>query len=154
MQMSQVGAMIVEWDGLPDLRGSVAMVGGGFDPLHGGHIAYISAAAELGVPVLCNVEPDAYVESKHPVLLLQPERVRVIDALRDVTYVHPSERPTEAVLEQLRPRYFVKGDDWQGRLPAIERQICSEHDIEVVYADTVTNSSSELVRAFVRRDPS
>ena len=31
------------------------MVDGGFDPLHEGHIAYFAAAAELGVPVLCNL---------------------------------------------------------------------------------------------------
>ena len=121
------------------------MVGGGFDPLHDGHIDYIAAAAARGLPVLCNVEPDRYVATKHPLLLPQSSRVRVLDALRDVSYVHPSDTSTEAVLQQLRPRYFVKGADWKGRLPAVEQRVCSEHGIEVIYTDTVTNSSSALV---------
>jgi bifunctional ADP-heptose synthase (sugar kinase/adenylyltransferase) len=143
--------MIVAWDRLPELRGRVTMVGGGFDPLHDGHIDYIAAAAARGLPVLCNVEPDSYVATKHPLLLPQAGRVRVLDALRDVSYVHPSDASTEAVLEQLRPRYFVKGADWRGRLPAVEERVCSEHDIEVIYTDTVTNSSSALIRDFARR---
>jgi cytidyltransferase-like protein len=143
--------MIVAWEGLPELRGRVAMVGGGFDPFHNGHIEYIAAAANFGCPLLCNVEPDSYVATKHPVLLAQAERVKVLDALRDVAYVHPSDTSTEAVLEQLRPRYFVKGVDWKGRLPEIERRICSEHRIEVVYVDTVINSSSALIEDFVKR---
>src|SRR4051794_17848166 len=104
--------MIVEWDRLPELRGQVTMVGGGFDPLHSGHVDYIAAAKSLRLPVLCNVEPDSYVTTKHPLLLPQAERIRVLDALRDVSYVHPANTSTHAVLEQLRPRYFVKGDDW------------------------------------------
>jgi glycerol-3-phosphate cytidylyltransferase-like family protein len=143
--------MIVGWDRLPELRGRVTMVGGGFDPLHDGHVNYIAAAAGLGLPVLCNVEPDSYVATKHPLLLPQAARVRVLDALRAVSYVHPSNASTEAVLEQLRPRYFVKGDDWKGRLPGVEERVCSDHEIEVVYVDTVTNSSSALIRDFADR---
>ena len=127
------------------------MVGGGFDPIHDGHVEYIRAAAALGLPVLCNVEPDAYVHGKHPVLLTQGVRARVVDAFRDVTYVHPATNSTEAVLKQLRPRYFVKGRDWEGRLPAVEQRICAEHQIEVVYADTVINSSSALIGEFRKR---
>jgi FAD synthase len=37
--------MIVGRDDLADLRGTVTMVDGGFDPLHPGHIAYFERAA-------------------------------------------------------------------------------------------------------------
>ena len=143
--------MIVGWDRLRDLRGRVTMVGGGFDPIHDGHVEYIRAAAALGLPVLCNVEPDTYVDRKHHVLLPQDVRARVLDAFRDVAYVHPADNSTETVLEQLRPAYFVKGRDWEGRLPRVEQRICAEHQIEVVYADTVINSSSDLIRDFQQR---
>lgn len=145
--------MIVEWEELPRLRGRVVMIGGGFDPIHNGHIDYLAAASPLGLPVLCNVEPDDYVQTKHPVLLPQRDRVQVVDALRDVAFVHPSSSSTEAVLEQLRPRYFLKGADWRGRLPEAEQRVCSRHDIEVIYADTVINSSSALIKDLVRRTP-
>ncbi len=143
--------MIVEWQRLSELAGQVTMVGGGFDPLHGGHVDYVAAAAGLGIPVLCNVEPDRYVEEKHPVLLPQAERGRILDAFRDVSYVHLSDTRTDAVLEQLRPRYFVKGSDWRGRLPAVEQDVCSNREIEVVFVDTVSNSSTTLVRDLIER---
>jgi glycerol-3-phosphate cytidylyltransferase-like family protein len=41
--------MIVATEQLGAHRGRVAMVDGGFDPLHGGHVAYFREAARLGV---------------------------------------------------------------------------------------------------------
>jgi cytidyltransferase-like protein len=143
--------MIVPASGLAALRGRVAMVDGAFDPLHAGHVAYLRAAAELGAPVLCALAPDAYVARKHVPLLPQAQRAAVLDALRDVAYVHPSTSSTAAVLAQLRPRYYVKGTDWQDRLPAEELATCAEHAIEIVYLDTVTQSSSRILADFIAR---
>src|SRR6266508_2354024 len=82
--------MIVAFEDLAAYRGKVAMVDGAFDPLHAGHIAYFAEAAGLGVPVLCNVAPDKYVEGKHFPFLPQKERAGVIDALKPISYVHPN----------------------------------------------------------------
>ena len=138
--------MIVTWEELPSYRGHVAMVDGGFDPLHDGHVAYFAAAAGLGAPVLCNLASDAYVEEKHPVLLTQPQRAAVIDAMRHIALVHCSQTTTLAVLHQLRPRYYVKGADWRGRLPPEQLAACEEHSISIVYVETVLNSSTALLR--------
>jgi cytidyltransferase-like protein len=144
--------VIVAWNELVGLRGVVAMVDGGFDPLHGGHVAYFEEAAGLGAPLLCNLASDEYVATKHPPLLPQDERARVIDALRPIAYVHPSATTTEAVLRQLRPRFYVKGSDWAHRtLPPGELDACQEHGIEVVLLDTMRNSSSGVLRDFLRR---
>src|ERR671931_43343 len=110
--------MIVETRDLGRYRGRVTMVDGGFDPLHPGHVAYFEAAAGLGLPVLCNVSPDEYVARKHPPLLTQAERGAIIDAIRFVDYTHLSQLATVDVLRALRPRYYAKGADWRGRLPA------------------------------------
>jgi D-glycero-beta-D-manno-heptose 1-phosphate adenylyltransferase len=142
---------MVGWETLVRLRHQVAMVDGGFDPLHAGHIRYFAAAAATGAPVLCNVSSDDWVAAKHPILLPQDERAIIIDALRDVRYTHKSSRPTVAVLEQLRPRFYVKGKDWERRLPAEERDVCSTHGIEIVFTDTVTNSSSRLMDDVIER---
>jgi bifunctional ADP-heptose synthase (sugar kinase/adenylyltransferase) len=143
--------MIVGWEGLVELRHKVAMVDGGFDPIHAGHIAYIAAAATTGLPVLCNISSDEWVTAKHPVLLPQEERALIIDALRDVDYTHKSSTATVAVLEQLRPRVYVKGKDWEGRLPAEEREACETHGVEIVFTDTVTNSSSRVMNEVIER---
>lgn len=145
--------MIVGWEELATLRGAVSMVDGGFDPLHAGHVEYFRAAAELGYPVLCNVAPDEWVARKHPVLLPQDERGAVVDAIRHVAYTHLSQATTASVLEELRPRFYVKGSDWRDRLPEEETEVCSRCDIEIVYLETVVNSSTAVVeRLLAGRD--
>jgi cytidyltransferase-like protein len=144
--------VIVATSELSTLVGQVTMVSGGFDPVHPGHIAYFRAAAGLGVPLLCNVSSDEWVARKHPPLLAQSERVEVIDAIRFVDYTHAEQTTTEDVLARLRPRYFAKGADWHGRLPYGELAVCEEHGIEVVFLDTVVDSSTEVLRRYHERD--
>jgi cytidyltransferase-like protein len=127
------------------------MVDGGFDPLHPGHVEYFRAAAELGAPVLCNVAPDTWVARKHPPLLSQAERGALIDAIRFVDYVHLAAGSTEDVLRALAPRYYVKGADWRGRLPDDQLAICAERGIEVVYLDTVRDSSTAILERYAEK---
>jgi len=140
--------MILTFDDLKAYHGAVAMVDGAFDPLHRGHIEYFRAAADLGVPLLCNVASDRYVRTKHPPLLPEEQRAAVVDAIRYISYTHVNQADTETILRELRPRYYVKGKDWDGRLPAEQVVICREHGIEIVYLDTVLDSSSRLLQQF------
>jgi cytidyltransferase-like protein len=141
--------VILSFDELKDHAGKVAMVDGAFDPLHRGHIAYFKAAADrLDTPLLCNVASDRYVRTKHPPLLDEEQRAAVIDAIRYIAFTHINRFDTEAILRQLRPRYYVKGKDWQGRLPPDQEAICRDHDIEVVYLDTILDSSSRILRNY------
>lgn len=125
------------------------MVDGGFDPLHAGHVEYFEAAAALGMPVLCNVSGDRYVSRKHPPLLPEAHRVRLIDALRPISYTYLAQSSTEDTLRRLQPRYYVKGDDWRDRLPAAEVEACSALEIEIVFLDTVTDSSSQILGRYL-----
>lgn len=145
-------AMILTSDALPAYRGQVTMVDGGFDPLHAGHVRYFEAAKALGLPVFCNLTGDHYVATKHKVLLPQDARAEVIDALKPIDYVHISTSTTADALKTLQPRYYAKGKDWEGRLPAEETRICEELGIQVVYLDTVTDSSTQRVRDFLGSD--
>ena len=141
--------MIVQFDELQQYRGRVAMVDGAFDPMHRGHIEYFRLAAErLDAPLLCNVASDRYVRTKHPPLLPEDQRAAIVDAIRYVTYTHINQFDTETILRELRPRYYVKGKDWEGRLPPEQVTICRECQIEVVYLDTVLDSSSRILREY------
>jgi cytidyltransferase-like protein len=141
--------VIVAFDQLKEYRGRVAMVDGAFDPMHRGHIEYFRAAAEqLGVPLLCNVASDRYVSTKHPPLLPEDQRAAVVDAIRYITYTHINRFDTETILRELQPRFYVKGRDWEGRLPPDQVTICRECGIEVVYLDTVFDSSSRLLKQY------
>jgi len=144
--------VILSFDQLEAYRGRVAMVDGAFDPLHAGHIEYFRAAAEtLDVPILCNVASDAYVRTKHAPLLPERQRAVVVDAIRYIDYTHVNQFDTETILRQLRPKYYVKGRDWEGRLPPRQVDICRDHGIAIVYLDTVRDSSSRLLEAFSRQ---
>src|SRR5215207_598315 len=110
--------MILAFEQLAEYRQKVAMVDGAFDPLHRGHIEYFRTAAQrLDVPLLCNIASDAYVRTKHPPLLPEEQRAAVVDAIRFISYTHINQFATETILKYLRPRYYVKGKDWEGKLP-------------------------------------
>ncbi len=143
--------MLLATEQLAEHRHLVAMVDGGFDPLHDGHVRYFHEARGLGAPVLCNVSGDVYVSRKHPPLLPEAQRVLVIDALRDVDYTHLSQTTTASVLGELRPRYYVKGADWRGRLPEEETEVCAEMGIAIVFLDTVVDSSTALLERCLDR---
>jgi cytidyltransferase-like protein len=145
--------MIVSTPELSAYRGRVTLVDGGFDPFHHGHVAYFEAAASLGLPVLCNVSPDDYVARKHVPVLKQPERAAIIDAVRWISYTHLSQTATAEVLGLLGPRFYAKGEDWRGKLPPAEIETCAEHGIEVVYLDTVLDSSTTILERYAGRGP-
>ncbi|MBI4263013.1 MAG: adenylyltransferase/cytidyltransferase family protein [Acidobacteria bacterium] len=142
--------MILEFDELKDYRGRVAMVDGAFDPLHRGHIEYFRAACEaVDVPLLCNVASDRYVRTKHPPLLPEEQRAAIVDAVRYISYTHINRVDTETILRELRPKYYVKGKDWDGRLPPEQVRICAELGIGLVYLDTVFDSSTRILEQFL-----
>jgi len=140
--------VIIPTQQLGGLAGTVTMVSGGFDPLHPGHLAYFRSAAALGVPLLVNVSNDEWVGRKHVPLLTQAERIQLIDALAMVEYAHAEQGPTFEVLRALRPRYFAKGADWEGRLPHEELDACRDGGTEIVFLDTVVDSSTDVLRRF------
>ncbi|MDO8732929.1 MAG: methyltransferase domain-containing protein [Actinomycetota bacterium] len=140
--------MIVTTEELKGLRGKVAMVDGSFDPFHDGHVAYFRSAAELGFPVFVNIASEAWTSSKHLTLLPLDRRIRVIDAIEGVDYVHSAPMTTAEVLRELQPAIYVKGADWRERgLPEDEQQLCKELGIEIAYTETALNSSSALLRS-------
>ena len=143
--------VILSFERLRDHAGKVAMVDGAFDPLHAGHIAYFVAASALDVPLLCNVASDDYVSTKHPPLLPEDQRAEVVDAIRYISFTHINHHDTEIILEQLRPRYYIKGADWRGQLPARQVEICGRCGIDIVYLDTQRDSSSRILQRFVER---
>ena len=139
--------MILATEQLREYVGQLAMVDGSFDPIHDGHIGYFRAASQFGLPVICNVASDSWTVSKHPVLLSQAQRGVVLDSIRYLSFVHLSTMSTREVLQLLKPKMYIKGNDWiaRGGVPADERQLCDELGIEVKYLETVTNSSSKLL---------
>lgn len=146
--------MILNYQDLPKYRKKVVMIDGCFDPLHPGHILYFNKASQLGYPLLCCVENDRNLRlnKKRPPLLTQDERVKVIDAIRYVSFTVCSRTETVDVLKKLQPVMYVKGGDWQSRgLPSEEKSVCAKLGIKIVYLDTVLDSSTRIVKRFARQ---
>ena len=65
--------------------------------------------------------------------------------------MHLSSIATVDVLRLLAPRYYAKGADWRGRLPDDELAACADAGTEVVYLDTVVDSSTAILERYERR---
>lgn len=127
---------------------------GAFDPLHSGHLAYLNAAHRLtGVPLLVSVASDADIRAKGREPLLPVEqRAAILEALAEVAAVHVKDRPTEDVIQQMRPVAYVKGADWSRTLPAAQAATCNRYVIPIYYTDTPNESSSRLLADWAIRD--
>ena len=145
--------MILNYKDLNKYEKKVVMVDGGFDPLHIGHVNYFEEASKLGFPVLCNVQSDKYIREikNRPNLLPEEQRIKLIDSFKSISYVHLCRTSTHDILAQLKPLKYVKGLDWKKKsLPEIEKQVCREFGIEIIYLDTVLDSSTNIFDNFTR----
>ncbi|TAH32938.1 glycerol-3-phosphate cytidylyltransferase [Candidatus Saccharibacteria bacterium] len=124
------------------------IISGFFNPLHGGHLDLIEAAAKLGDWLLVIVNNDAQqIEKKGKVILDEVNRARLMGALRVVDEViigidPPGNHwPSTKTLELVADKYpddeliFANGGDRsdQGRLPGPEGDMCIEKGIKMVF---------------------
>lgn len=118
----------------------VALIGGTFDPLHAGHLAYIREAAKYGGLLYAAVSDS----DKHPPLVPLADRVQLLRAFGVV----PVKTRDADALRSIKPDYYIKGEDWRGKLPAEEVQACEDLGIQIVYTSTRLNSSSDLLATY------
>ena len=112
-------------------------ISGYFDPLHVGHLEYISKARALGDYLLVIVNSDAQATlKKGKSFMAEGERVKILQALRDVDEVVLSLDKDRTVRETLRsldpkPDLFCNGGD-QTNVSIPEAEICEALGIDLV----------------------
>jgi cytidyltransferase-like protein len=133
----------------------IAVVSGGFDPLHSGHVAMILAAVEHG-PVHVVLNSDRWLARKKGYSFMRwDERASVVGGLRGVVAVHEALDADGTVVKSLaeimlldpgaRITFCNGGDRVSGNTP--EEEFCEAHCIRLAYGvgGGKTQSSSALV---------
>jgi len=142
-------------------------ISGGFDPIHIGHIRYITAAAEkaqVGEPsssfwnpgvLVVIVNSDGFLKRKKGYSFMPiEERMEIIASVEGVDFVTTWDDGTQTVcgaLEILKPNFFLKGGDRCDPESVPEYETCDKIGCEVMFdigGKEKAQSSSELVRQY------
>lgn len=127
---------------------------GVFDGLHAGHVAYLNAAKTLTYPgeaFAVAVASDAYVQwhkQRTPIWTLR-DRIAVVFALAlvDRVMAHGDDGAADAIRAS-RPRIFVKGKDWEGRLPNAVVLACHDVGCAIAFVESgVSQHTSDMSAA-------
>lgn len=121
----------------------VVIISGYFNPLHGGHLDMIEAAAKLGDRLIVVVNNDEQqLLKKGKIILDQDNRARLMRALRDVDEVIISVDTDPTQIETLKliaTQYhgeelvFANGGDREGMRDIPETEVCQANGIELVF---------------------
>lgn len=138
----------------------VVIVSGFFNPLHGGHLDMIEAAAKLGDRLIVVVNNDTQqVEKKGKVILQETSRARLLRALRvvdEVVIALDDDMTVIKTLEFLAGQYpddelvFANGGDRDSAKVVPETDVCARHDIEMLFGvggDNKKDSSTRINQA-------
>jgi D-beta-D-heptose 7-phosphate kinase/D-beta-D-heptose 1-phosphate adenosyltransferase len=126
---------------------------GAFDGLHSGHIDFLREARSLGDVLIVGVNSDESLRRrtgqspKHP----EGERLSVVAALESVDHslLFDEETPS-ALIREIRPRFHVKGGDYQSvELP--EAEAVREVGGQVVILPLLERRSSRFLSGKVAR---
>lgn len=134
----------------------VVIVSGFFNPLHGGHLDMIEAAAKIGDRLIVIVNNDKQqVEKKGKVILVETNRARLIRALRVVDEVFIAIDDDSTVIKSLdflASQYpddelvFANGGDRDSTKVVPETDVCEKNNIEMLFGVGGTNKADSSTR--------
>jgi cytidyltransferase-like protein len=145
---------------LRQIRKTVYMTSGGFDPMHVGHLRCIQetvkkARADGGVVVVI-VNDDAFLMRKKGYSFMpHEERMEIIGGIEGVDFVTGWDDGSQTVtgaIEILRPHYFTKGGDRDASANVPEFDLCEKINCKVLFnvgggkiqsSSTLVNSAKE-----------
>ncbi|MEP6710166.1 MAG: adenylyltransferase/cytidyltransferase family protein [Candidatus Saccharibacteria bacterium] len=134
----------------------VVVISGFFNPLHGGHLDMIEAAAQLGTKLIVVVNNDIQqVFKKDKVILSEQNRARLIGALRGVDEVliavddDPTVIQTLEIIAQKHPNdelIFANGGDRDSEKAIPETEVCRRYNIKTVFGVGGMNKADSSTR--------
>ncbi|MCX6003460.1 MAG: adenylyltransferase/cytidyltransferase family protein [Chloroflexi bacterium] len=121
------------------LKRVVVATGGGFDPLHEGHIRLLKEAKKLGDVLVIMLNSDEQLIQKKGKTFYpsQVERKEIVESIKyvDKVIIDPGKDVTcEEALKLVKPDILAKGGDRKsGSMPEIELNVCKEIGCSIVY---------------------
>lgn len=123
------------------------MCHGCFDILHVGHVRLLKEAARMGDRLVVSLLSDRYITlykgAERPIHRLEA-RAEVLRELRCVSQVvvvdAPAVEAVQKTILDVRPHIYVKGDEYEGRLP--EQKFCEENGIKVRFVKMMRGFST------------
>jgi D-beta-D-heptose 7-phosphate kinase/D-beta-D-heptose 1-phosphate adenosyltransferase len=117
----------------------VIVTGGGFDPIHEGHIELFKEARQLGdkLVVMLNSDKQLIKKKGRTFYSSEEERKKILESIKyvDEVIIDPGRDTTcEEALKLIKPNVLAKGGDrTENSMPEIELTVCHELGIEIVY---------------------
>lgn len=134
----------------------IVIESGFFNPLHGGHLDMIEAGAKLGDKLIVIVNNDKQqIAKKGKIILSEDNRLRLIDALRDVDEAFiaiDEDGSVIASLEKIALQYpndelvFANGGDRDSEKAIPEGDVCRKYNIEMVFGVGGTEKADSSTR--------
>lgn len=137
------------------LKKIVVATGGGFDPLHEGHIRLFKEAKKLGdvLVVMLNSDEQLLKKKGNTFYPSETERKEIVESIKcvDKVIIDPGKDITcEEALKIIKPDILAKGGDRVAiSMPEIELNVCQELGCKIVYnvgGEKVQSSSWLLKR--------
>lgn len=134
----------------------VVIVSGFFNPLHGGHLDMIEAAAEMGDKLVVIVNNDVQqVQKKDKIILDETNRARLLAALRvvdEVVVAIDQDMTCIKTIEQVARAHagdeliFANGGDRDSAKVVPEAGVCQEYDIAMHFGVGGNNKADSSTR--------
>lgn len=144
----------------------IVICSGGFDPLHRGHVYYMSQARLLGDYLIVGVNSDDWLERKKGAFFLPfNDRVTIVSSLRQVSLATGFDDSDDSARDLIR-RYAINhpdaeiifangGDRTKDNIPEMDLQEEIGPRLKFVFGvggDTKTNSSSAILDRWSLRE--
>jgi D-beta-D-heptose 7-phosphate kinase/D-beta-D-heptose 1-phosphate adenosyltransferase len=119
----------------------VVAVSGGFDPIHIGHVRYLTEAKKLGDELVVILNNDNWLKKKKGfVFMPESERIEVLMGIKAVDRVvvtgHAKNDPDTSVtkaLAKVKPDIFANGGDRKNEADIPEGAVCKKYGIKMVF---------------------
>jgi D-beta-D-heptose 7-phosphate kinase/D-beta-D-heptose 1-phosphate adenosyltransferase len=120
---------------------TVVAVSGGFDPIHTGHIRYISEAKKLGDELVVIINNDNWLKAKKGfVFMPESEREELVKEIKGVDRVvlsshkqNDKDRSVSRELVKIKPDVFANGGDRKSQTDIPETDTCNKYGIKMVF---------------------